>query len=104
MKNNNSDHTPRRLKTVAVVARERHNDALHRLLDAGDYDVVLIEPVDGAYSHIRQVAPQTVIVCLELDDPAAFQVVCLLKMDTATSHIPVITCVVVPPVYGPVRQ
>jgi CheY-like chemotaxis protein len=66
------------------------------LLEAGEYDVVFIESVSRAYSHIKRALPDAVIVCLEEDDVEAFQVLTMLRLDGATAHIPVMTYMTVP--------
>jgi CheY-like chemotaxis protein len=81
----------RALRTVAVVSKHSHEEVLETVLDAGDYDVVLIESFAHAYSHIKQVAPQMVIVCLEMDDMEGYQVLSMLNMDSATARIPLVT-------------
>src|ERR1700757_5174551 len=86
----------RTMKTIAVVARQGHAELVDALLDAGDYDVVFIESVEHAYSHIKRVAPHVVIVCLDDDDFRCVQVLSMLKLDSATSRIPVITHLSVP--------
>jgi DNA-binding response OmpR family regulator len=61
------------------------------VLAAGHYDVVLIESVASAYSHIKRVQPNLVILCLRLDDAEGFQVLSMLKLDGDTRNIPVLT-------------
>jgi len=78
-------------RTVAIVARGGHESELAALTDVGDFDVVRIEPPHRAYSNIRRAAPDAVIVCLEFDDAECMQVLSMLKLDGATSQIPVIT-------------
>jgi len=85
--------TPYAAKTVTVVANQTPSDVLQTILDVGDYDIVHIEPVERAYSRIKQTLPSVVILCLEDDQTAACQVLSMLKLDGATSHIPVLTCV-----------
>ena len=80
-------------RTVTVVADRTPFEVLQTILDVGDYDVVNIEPVAGAYSRIKRTSPQIVILCLEDDQEAACQVLSMLKLDSSTSRIPVVTCV-----------
>src|SRR5262245_20138511 len=84
---------PRTARTVTIVADRTPFEVLQTILDVGDYDVVNIEPVDRAYSHIKRTLPQIVILCLEEDQEAACQVLSMLKLDGSTSRIPVVTCV-----------
>jgi len=88
-----SFHPERRLRTIAVVSRQPDLDALDRVLDAGHYDVVFVGSIDHAYSQIRRTLPHCVIVCVDIDDDASFQILSMLKLDDATSHIPVVTYV-----------
>jgi PleD family two-component response regulator len=83
----------RPLRTVAVVSRQPHVAVLDSVLDAGGYDVVFMESVGHAYSQIRSAAPDMVILCLDIDDAESFQILTMLKMDEATSNIPVVTYV-----------
>jgi len=55
------------------------------------YDVVFIESVAHAYSHIKRLQPHFVIVCVRLDQPEGFQVLSMLALDKDTRTIPVIT-------------
>jgi CheY-like chemotaxis protein len=58
--------------------------------DAESCDVVFIESLGHAYSLIKRVAPELVIVCLEMNDPESFQVLSMLKLDSHTREIPVV--------------
>jgi hypothetical protein len=82
---------PRRLTTVAVVAPAGHADVLDAIVGASEFDVVLIDSLEHAYSHIKRAAPQAVIMCVDVDDPRCFQVMSMLKLDSETSAIPVVT-------------
>ena len=69
-------------------------DVLHILepvLDAGHYDVVFVESSTHAYSQIRRVQPDLVILCLEFDDAEGLHVLSMLKLDAETRDIPVVT-------------
>ncbi|MEQ1912131.1 MAG: response regulator [Vicinamibacterales bacterium] len=69
-------------------------DVLHVLepvLDAGHYDVVFVESSTHAYSQIRRVQPDLVILCLEFDDAEGLSVLSMLKLDAETRDIPVVT-------------
>ncbi len=66
------------------------------VLAAGHYDVVLVESVAHAYSHIKRVQPHLVILCVRLDDVNTFQVLSMLKLDEETRNIPVLTYTVGP--------
>jgi len=96
-----SPETGRQLRTVAVVARNPRVNLLDAVLGAGNYDVVFIESIDRAYSQIRQSAPQVVVLCLDVDDAAGFEILTMLRLDSTTSEIPIITYVAPPSVDSP---
>ena len=79
-------------KVVVVSKYPQMTDVLETVLDAGQYDVVFVESTEHAYSQIKRVAPDLVIVCLEIDDLAGFQVLSMLKLDGETRRIPIVTC------------
>ena len=64
---------------------------LETVLDAGNYDIVLIESSEHAYSHVKRVQPDLVILCMRIDDRNSFQVLSMLKLDDETRRIPVVT-------------
>ena len=66
-------------------------DVLEPVLDAGNYDVVFVESSAHAYSQIRRVQPDLVILCLEMDDAEGLRVLSMLKLDEETRDIPVVT-------------
>jgi hypothetical protein len=80
------------LRTVVVVTDDPDDRALETVVDAGDFDLVIVESLDGAYSKVKRVQPNLVIVSLSIDDPLAFHVLSMLKLDDDTSKIPVLTC------------
>lgn len=86
----------RAVRTVSVVSKHSHQKVVDSVLDAGDYDVVFMESLDRAYSHIKRVTPHLVILCLEIDDTEGLQVLSMLKLDSATSQIPVMTYLAAP--------
>ena len=60
-------------------------------LDAGRYDVVFVESSAHAYSQIKRVQPNLVILCMRIEDAAGFGVLSMLKLDNETRDIPVLT-------------
>jgi CheY-like chemotaxis protein len=66
-------------------------DMVETALDAGHYDVVFVENSRHAYSQIKRVLPNLVILCLHVDDIDGFQVLSMLKLDEDTRSIPVLT-------------
>jgi PleD family two-component response regulator len=66
--------------------------ALGTMLDARRYDVVFVESSSHAYSQVKRLRPNLVILCVRIDDPDGFQVLSMLKLDEETRDIPVLTC------------
>src|SRR3954471_20455360 len=66
-------------------------EMLEAVLDAGRYDVVFVESTAHAYSQIKRVQPNLVILCVRIDDQDGFQVLSMLKLDAETRGIPVLT-------------
>jgi PleD family two-component response regulator len=66
-------------------------EVLEPVLDAGNYDVVFVESSGHAYSQIKRVQPDLVILCLEMDDADTLRVLSMLKLDEETRNIPVVT-------------
>ena len=81
-------------QVVVVSNQSRLNGLLETVLDAGQYDIVFVESTEHAYSHIKRLTPHLIIVCLDIDDLDGFQVLSMLKLDTDTKNIPVVTCTV----------
>src|SRR3954471_1290000 len=80
--------------TQKVVIVNGNADALGLLesvLEAGHYDVVFVESNEHAYSQVKRVQPNLVILCTRLDDPEGFRVLSMLKLDDETRRIPVLT-------------
>jgi PleD family two-component response regulator len=90
-------NTPRAVATPVhkVVVVNGSSDVLGSLesvLDAGRYDMVFIESGHRAYSQIRKVLPNLVILCTRIEEVEGFQLLTMLKLDPETRHIPVLTC------------
>jgi CheY-like chemotaxis protein len=66
-------------------------ELLETVLEAGHYDVVFVESNQHAYSQIKRVQPDLVILCVRIDDLDGFQVLSMLKLDQDTRNIPVLT-------------
>jgi len=66
-------------------------EALEPVLDAGNYDVVFVDSSAHAYSQIKRVQPDLVILCVQLDDTEGLSVLSMLKLDAETRKIPVMT-------------
>lgn len=76
---------------VVVVSKRPQ---LNGMLDSSEFDIVLVESTEHAYSHIKKLSPQLVIVCLDVDDLDGFRVLSMLKLDSDTRLIPVVTCTI----------
>jgi len=89
--------TPRRSpetslqKVVVVNGSPEILEMLETVLDAGRYDMVFVESSARAYSRVRHVQPDLVIVCMRIDDVEVFQLLSMLKLDAETRRIPVVT-------------
>ena len=81
-------------RVVVVSKQSQLNGLLETVLDAGRYDVVFVESTEHAYSHIKRLSPNLIIVCLDVEDIEGFQVLSMLKLDGETKGIPVVTCTV----------
>src|SRR3954463_5413798 len=78
-------------KVVIVNGSAEILELLETVLDAGHYDVVFVESSSHAYSQIKRVQPNLVILCVRIDDADGFQVLSMLKLDDDTRSIPVLT-------------
>jgi two-component system phosphate regulon response regulator PhoB len=66
-------------------------EVLEPVLEAGNYDVVFVEASAHAYSQIKRVQPDLVILCVAMDDAEGLNVLSMLKLDAETRDIPVVT-------------
>ena len=78
-------------KVVIVNGSPEILEGLDTVLAAGRYDVVFVESSEHAYSQIKRVQPNLVILCVRIDDADGFQILSMLKLDDETSGIPVLT-------------
>jgi CheY-like chemotaxis protein len=78
-------------KVVIVNGSPEMLETLETTLEAGHYDVVFVESSEHAYSQIKRVQPNLVILCVRIDDATGFQVLSMLKLDDDTRAIPVLT-------------
>jgi CheY-like chemotaxis protein len=53
--------------------------------------MVFVEPGERAYSQIKKVLPNLVILCTRIERLDGFQVLSMLKLDPETRDIPVLT-------------
>lgn len=66
-------------------------ELIETILRAGRYDVVFVESSDHAYSQIKRLQPDLVILCVRLDHADGFHVLTMLKLDEETRNIPLLT-------------
>jgi PleD family two-component response regulator len=78
-------------KVVIVNGSPEMLDMLEAVLDAGHYDIVFVESSEHAYSQIKRVQPDLVILCVRIEDANGFLVLSMLKLDADTRSIPVLT-------------
>lgn len=78
-------------KVVVVNGNTEVLGLLEAVLDAGRYDMVFVESSDRAYSQIKKVTPNLVILCSRIEDLYGFQLLTMLKLDEETKNIPVLT-------------
>ena len=83
--------SPATQKVMIVNGSTDMLSLLETVLNAGHYDVVSVESSDHAYSHIKRVQPNLVILCMRIEDRDGFQVLSMLKLDDETRRIPVLT-------------
>jgi len=78
-------------KVVVVNGNTEVLGMLETVLDAGRYDMVFVEAADRAYSQIKRVLPNLVILCTKIEQLDGFQLLTMLKLDDETRDIPVLT-------------
>src|SRR5690242_9650210 len=78
-------------KVVIVNGSSEILELLETVLDAGHYDVVFVESSAHAYSQIKRVMPNLVILCVNIERLDGFQVLSMLKLDADTRDIPIMT-------------
>ena len=78
-------------KVVVVNGNTEVLGLLETVLDAGRYDMVFVESSDRAYSQIKKVLPNLVILCARIEETDGFQLLTMLKLDEETRDIPVLT-------------
>src|SRR5678810_1487269 len=78
-------------KVVVVNGNTEVLGMLETVLEAGRYDMVFVESGDRAYSQIKRVIPNLVILCTRIEELDGFQLLTMLKLDPDTRDIPVLT-------------
>jgi PleD family two-component response regulator len=91
LKSRSASSTTTAQKVVIINGSTEVLELLETVLDAGHYDVVFVESSQHAYSQIKRVQPNLVILCVRIDDADGLQVLSMLKLDAGTREIPVLT-------------
>jgi CheY-like chemotaxis protein len=78
-------------KVVIVNGSTEMLELVETVLEAGHYDIVFVESSEHAYSQIKRVQPNLVVLCVRIEDLDGFQVLSMLKLDDETRSIPVLT-------------
>src|SRR5205814_596781 len=78
-------------KVVIVNGSTEILELLESVLEAGHYDIVFVESSAHAYSQIKRVKPNLVILCVRIEDLEGFHVLSMLKLDEETRGMPVLT-------------
>lgn len=78
-------------KVVVVNGNTEVLGMLETVLDAGRYDMVFVESSDHAYSQVKKILPNLVILCARIEQLEGFQLLTMLKLDPETQDIPVLT-------------
>ena len=78
-------------KVVVVNGSTDVLGMLETALDSGRYDMVFVESGNRAYSQIKRVLPNLVILCTRIEELDGFQLLTMLKLDDETRDIPVLT-------------
>ena len=78
-------------RVVVVNGSSQALELLEAVLGQGRYEVVFVASHAHAYSHVKRLRPDLVVLCLQLDDLDGFHVLSMLKLDDDTRSIPVVT-------------
>jgi DNA-binding NarL/FixJ family response regulator len=85
------------LSVVAVSNDALRPELLDRLLsDDNDFNVIVVESIERAYSRIRQVHPAAVVVFMNIDDVEACQLLSMLQIDRELRGMSVLSCTTSP--------
>jgi hypothetical protein len=81
------------LSVVAVSNDALRPELLDRLLvDDNNINVFVVESIERAYSRIRHVQPDVVVVFMNIDDVDACRLLSILHMDHGLRSVSVVTC------------
>ena len=85
------------LSIMAVSNDALRPELLDRLLvDDNDFNVIVVESIERAYSRITQAQPDVVVVFMNIDDADACQLLSMLHSDRGLRGISVVTCTIGP--------
>jgi CheY-like chemotaxis protein len=87
-------------KRIAFIGQYSEQLLFETVLDTFDHDVVLLEPVAHAYTQIKRVAPDLIIVCLAEGDMNGCRLLSMLALDRETARIPCLMYLTPAPVSG----
>jgi CheY-like chemotaxis protein len=81
------------LSIMAVSNDALRPELLDRLLvDDNDFNVIVVESIERAYSRITQAQPDVVVVFMNIDDVDACQLLSVLHSDRGLRGMSVVTC------------
>lgn len=78
-------------KVVIVNGSEDTLEWLEPSLEPGGYEIFYLDDVREAYSRIRDLGANLVVLCTRIEDADAFQFLTMMKLDEQTRPIPVQT-------------
>src|SRR5262249_42676882 len=78
-------------KVVIINGSPEVLELLQNVLDDGHYDIIFVESSAHAYSQIKRVKPDLVILCVSMSNGDGLQVLSMLKLDEETRSVPVVT-------------
>jgi hypothetical protein len=86
---------PSYLSSVVAVSRESLQEELldALLYDRNDYDVIHVESFALAYSRIKELRPDLIVVFMSRDDDAGCRLLSMLSIDRDVAGIPVVMSV-----------
>lgn len=78
-------------QVVVVNGSQEMLAMVETVLNPGRYNLVFLESSGHAYSEIKRLQPNLVILCTRIEQLDGFQVLSMLKLDDETRNIPVVT-------------
>jgi CheY-like chemotaxis protein len=84
---------PGQTRTIAIVnGGPEMVLLLEAVVEPGAYQVEFVTLMSrSVHARLRAMAPDLIVLCTRIDDPAGFQLLSLLKLDPATRETPVLT-------------